>query len=223
MDTVWILMVWLSVTTLESITYSLIVYLMADPECKLDDTAWWANYTQFLDRITNFQLWLIPLIWFFWPSKANKRNNRSRKRAVNQLKKSINKRENHSSSLINSNDDSTQRDDEVDAYSDDGYSSLDGTESYLDNDNRSEISNNDFNGASAPALPITNNGMGFAQNANIFIIGNQLDDGEHRMARHSSSGIDSKNNSFYLGDRPVADQRNCFDNDTASNISDSDT
>lgn len=224
MDTVWILLVWFSVTTFESVAYSVAVYVLADPQCKLDDTAWWATYAQFMDRITNFQLWLIPLIWFFWPSKANKRNNRSRRRAVDQLKRStVSKRNYHTSSMINTegNEDSTYGDEYT--YSEDDYSSLDGTE-YHENDNRSDLSHNDYLGGDVPALPTSNNGMGFAHNANIFIIGNQQDGGgDHRTGRLSSSGIDSKNYSFYLGDRPSADQkdRNANGDDTASYVSDS--
>ena len=88
MDTVWILIIWLAVTTFESVAYSMIVYLLADPQCLIDDTAWWAIYFQFLDRTTNYQLWLLPLMYLFWPSKANKRSNRSHRKAVDQLKQS---------------------------------------------------------------------------------------------------------------------------------------
>lgn len=44
MDNVWVLIVWLTVTTIESVTYSAVVFALADPECIAKDTHWWNLY-----------------------------------------------------------------------------------------------------------------------------------------------------------------------------------
>ena len=78
--------------------------------------------------MTNYEFWLVPLIWLYWPTKARKRENRSRKKAIDQLKQPY--------AGESSNLDDTKQDENTNDFSDDGYSSLDGGESYLDYDNK---------------------------------------------------------------------------------------
>ena len=118
----------------------------------------------------NYQSWFIPLIILYWPTKARKRENRSRVRAAKHL----------------ANSTKNVKDKEVDKYGDgtsDGYTSLDG-ESYLDYDNRSDIDYNDVgmdpdgsgaqlltsNAAQQPLYDGDKYGYN-AQNTNLFIIG----------------------------------------------------
>lgn len=55
MDAVWVLMIWLLVTSIESLTYSYVVFILADPECAgKHSSEWFAAYFQFLDRLTNY-------------------------------------------------------------------------------------------------------------------------------------------------------------------------
>lgn len=87
MNNVWLLSIWLSVTAIESFTYSLFLLINANENCApRNDHEFLRTMLQFTDRMTNYELWLIPLIWLYWPTKARKRENRSRKRAIDQLK-----------------------------------------------------------------------------------------------------------------------------------------
>jgi hypothetical protein len=145
MDNVWVILVWFMVTAIESFTYSVVLYIRRDPECDPNESTWWRAYLQFMDRTTNYQLWFIPMIWIYWPTKTNKQQNRSRKKAMSQLSS-----KSQNSGLINTPSttfDEGQTGDGEETFSDGGYSSLDGTESYLDNDGRSEVSNNPYDAA----------------------------------------------------------------------------
>ena len=137
MKNIWILLIWMGVVSLESITYTIIERSFTDSDCyphhmSLDTH----DIIKFIDRTTNYQSWFIPLIWLYWPTKANKRQNRSRKWAVDQLSKSTdgNLTEQHTSRMFNSLDaseDGTRTGDDgtvdsPDRFSNDGYSSLDG-------------------------------------------------------------------------------------------------
>ena len=135
MDHIWLLLIWLIVVAVESFAYSLTLLLEANEDCSpkhVDQE--WPNYIQFLDRVTNYQSWFAPLIWLYWPSKARKRENCSQKKARDIV---------HSCSIISRGINVANTGNES-GYSEeddnDGFSSLDGGESYLDYDNRSEVS-----------------------------------------------------------------------------------
>lgn len=131
MNNVWLLSIWLSVTAVESFTYSLFLLINANDECApRDDHNMRHDLLKFMDRMTNYEFWLIPLIWLYWPTKAHKRENRFRKKAIDQLKQPY--------ASASGNLDETRPSDNTDDLSDNGYSSLDGGESYLDYDNRTD-------------------------------------------------------------------------------------
>ena len=78
---------------------------------------------------------------------AHKKENRSRKRAIDQLhNKSKRSNRKHISSQINDDLNTEEKEQLIangemrDDFSDDGYSSLDGGESYLDYDTRTDVS-----------------------------------------------------------------------------------
>lgn len=83
MNKVWLLLIWFSFAAVESITYSLVKYIEAREDCVARDTnADWKTMYQFLDVTINYQSWFIPMIWLYWPTKKRKKENRSRKRAM---------------------------------------------------------------------------------------------------------------------------------------------
>lgn len=133
-------------------------------------------------------------MWLFWPSKANKRNNRARKKVVNQFRRSFILDNNHNSLINTADGDDNRVDKDYDSVSD--Y-----TDSGSEEDSRSEISTSgDAQAASGPLVPNQVNGMGFfAQQANIFIIGQQQTSEERRMSSDELAG--EGRDSFYLGDR----------------------
>ena len=54
MDNVWVMLVWLMVTAIESFTYSLVLYIGRDPDCNPREGTWWRALLQFMDRTTNY-------------------------------------------------------------------------------------------------------------------------------------------------------------------------
>ena len=116
---------------------------------------------KFIDRTTNYQSWFIPLIWLYWPTKANKRQNRSRKWAIDQLSRSGAEGHESNSKILSSleaSEDGTRTGDDgtvdsPDRFSNDGYSSLDGDQSFLDNRGTSHV-DNDGGGASQQYLEV---------------------------------------------------------------------
>ena len=119
MCNVWLLLIWLVVAAVESFTYSLAALLTAPEDCLPEDTSQsWRAILQFVDRTCTFQSWFVPLIWLYWPTKARKRENRSRKRAIDQLHKTPIQ----SSSDINDSPVLSVPNDGDDDFSDDGYS-----------------------------------------------------------------------------------------------------
>ena len=86
MKNVWFLLIWLAVVSFESIVYNVIVLLTYNDDCLPIGMSLNAyDIIKMLDRIVSYQSWFIPLIWLYWPTKARKRENRSRKRAIDQL------------------------------------------------------------------------------------------------------------------------------------------
>ena len=89
MRNIWVLLIWLTVSAVEGLTYSLCGKLLSGEHCEpvhISDSAD-AFFTWF-DRFMGYQSWFIPLIWLYWPTKQNKKDNRERMRAVKQLKNS---------------------------------------------------------------------------------------------------------------------------------------
>ena len=171
----------------ESFVYSLVLLITAEENCvpKHSSIQFLAT-VQFIDRFINYQSWFIPLIWLYWPTKAHKRENRSRRKAIETLTKT--KSANHVSREINDDlesEDLTNTDADL---SDDGYSSLDCSESYLDYRTRSNMSNittqqNETSTVNTKnidnktfieekeRLIAENNNVGYGKNADIFIVG----------------------------------------------------
>ena len=100
----------------------------------------WHEILKFFDRTTNYQSWFIPLIWLYWPTKARKLENRTRKRAIDYLQRG--------SEVGRSVSCVTGGDSEGD-FSDDGYTSLDGGESYLDGHDSNRRPSNNISGIAA--------------------------------------------------------------------------
>ena len=198
MKNIWFLLIWLTVVAVESFLYSIFSFYLSGDMCEPEHISQAADsFIEFIDRFLNYQSWFIPLIILYWPTKARKRENRSRVRAAKHL----------------ANSSKNVKDKEVDKYGDgtsDGYTSLDG-ESYLDYDNRSDIDYNDVgmdpdasnaqlltsNAAQQPLYDGDKYGYN-AQNTNLFIIGqNQTRDqsnsnislyGTNRLSPSMSSG-----------------------------------
>ena len=83
MSNVWMLLIWLLVVAVESWSYSFVLLMTSEEEClPMDIPQWWKDLIAFVDRELNYQLWFIPLIWLFWPSNTRKKENRSRRRAM---------------------------------------------------------------------------------------------------------------------------------------------
>ena len=150
MKNVWFLLIWLAVVSLESISYNVFVRISDDDDC-LPTVASLNAYDiiKMIDRMVSYQSWFIPLIWLYWPTKARKRENRSRKRAIDQLIRStaeggdslhpstrlLDTSDINNGSEDNDDDNNTgegSQDLNSDDFSGDGYSSLDPSESYLD-------------------------------------------------------------------------------------------
>ena len=136
MNNVWFLLIWLFAVAIEGFTFSLTLLLVHGPDCEPVSSSGQTvkEVFQFIDKLFNFQSWFIPMIWLYWPTKARKKENRTRKKAIDQLKGSI-------IIINNSADTAGEECGETGAdFSEDGYSSLDADESYLDYDHRSDNS-----------------------------------------------------------------------------------
>lgn len=86
MRNVWLLLIWLLVVAFESFFYSLYILIHVREECyNWKSSQQLRDILKFVDRTTNLQSWFVPLIWLYWPTKARKRENRSRKQAIDKL------------------------------------------------------------------------------------------------------------------------------------------
>mgnify|MGYP007058514855 CR=1 FL=1 len=89
MSNMWLLLSFFMFVSLETLAYNILLYTTDDDNCQstiMSDA--WHDALKFLDRSIDYQSWFIPLIWLYWPTKAHKRENRSRKRAIDRLFKS---------------------------------------------------------------------------------------------------------------------------------------
>jgi len=83
MRNVWFLLIWFLIAAFESFLFSLYVLVFSEPWCY-----GWKSPPQlrdcikFVDRTVNLQSWFIPLIWLYWPTKARKKEYRSRRQAI---------------------------------------------------------------------------------------------------------------------------------------------
>ena len=60
---------------------------MSGDNCEPVHISWWADsLVKFQDRFLNYQLWLIVMIWLYWPTPSRKQENRSRMKAARTLK-----------------------------------------------------------------------------------------------------------------------------------------
>lgn len=83
MSNVWLLLIWLIVVSIESISYNVFELITETRECTTTAMSEEAHEVlTFIDRIVNYQSWFIPLIWLYWPTQARKQENRSRRKAI---------------------------------------------------------------------------------------------------------------------------------------------
>ena len=135
MMNVWVQLIWITIVAIESFLYSIFkLYLASDKRGEVCAPTIISNegnnILEFFTKFMEYQSWFIPLIWLYWPTKTNKKNNMRRVRAAKEL----------STIRVNSvQRDSTEKNSEEDG---DGYTSLDG-ESYLDYDSQGDASDND--------------------------------------------------------------------------------
>ena len=135
MMNVWVQLIWITICATESFLYSIFkFYLASDEKGKLCSPTKISNegnnILEFFTKFMEYQCWFIPLIWLYWPTKTNKKNNMRRVRAAKGLSTF---RQN--SVQIESTENGSDGDE-------DGYTSLDG-ESYLDYDSQGDVSDND--------------------------------------------------------------------------------
>lgn len=83
MSHIWLLLIWLLVVASESLIYSAFLLAFTDASCQLpyNINQSWKDLLKIFDWFINYQSWFIPLIWLYWPTKARKQENRSRKLA----------------------------------------------------------------------------------------------------------------------------------------------
>ena len=68
------MLIWLGVVSIESISYSIMERNVVNDDCYPTSMSLNTHdIIKFIDRTTNYQSWFIPLIWLYWPTKANKR------------------------------------------------------------------------------------------------------------------------------------------------------
>lgn len=121
MRNIWFLLIWLSVVAFESFLFSLLTYYLSGENCEpIHVKEEVDSFLEFIDRFVNYQSWFIPMIILYWPTKARKKENRSRVRAAKHLADPTQKKP---KDLMYE----TQTADRTS----DGYTSLDG-DSYLD-------------------------------------------------------------------------------------------
>ena len=86
MRNIWFLLIWLSVVAFESFLFSLLTYYLSGELCEPSHVKREvASLLEFIDRFVNYQSWFIPMIILYWPTKARKKENRSRVRAAKHL------------------------------------------------------------------------------------------------------------------------------------------
>ena len=119
MNNIWILLIWLTVVTVEAFLYSFFKFTLSGPYCNPTRISLGLNaFFEYLDRFSNFQSWFFPLMWLYWPTKTRKEENRKRRKAAKKLREQ--------SSLLGIEDEEPH-DDDNETY----VSSLDG-DSYFD-------------------------------------------------------------------------------------------
>ena len=175
MSDVWLLLIWLLVVAIESFTYSVLTLSFYDDHCvpRHLSLLWYDIFTM-IDRMTNYQSWFLPLIWLYWPTMSHKQQRRSRRKAIEKL----NGQNGSGGGQIGDINGSTANSTEVNIHqekgdsSDDDYSDVETTSNidYKESTERAQSMRDQI--LDSPHEVVADyNRTGFAQNANIFIVG----------------------------------------------------
>ena len=86
MSNIWYFLIWLSFSAIEGFLYSILVKYMSGPDCQPEHISVEGNgILQYFDRFMEYQVWFIPLIILYWPTKSRKKENRKRIKAIRTL------------------------------------------------------------------------------------------------------------------------------------------
>lgn len=86
MSNIWYFLIWLSFTAIESFLYAIFSYYMTGSQCQpIHISQSGDGWLEYFDRFMEYQVWFIPLIILYWPTKKRKKENRKRIKAIKSL------------------------------------------------------------------------------------------------------------------------------------------